>query len=252
MYEDPLYWLYLSIAGLLTGIITAMGGSGGLIITPFLITASMPIHMAIGSAKFSSLGMWVAALLKFRKVEKIQWSLILPLSALSLSGAIIGSSITLNLDKETIYPIVGAFLVIIAPIGLIRKNFGIENISYGRRRRSIGFFLYFCAMLFGGFFGGGAHILAILTLISCFGLSAFQAHATQIIPWMLLTIVSSGIFAWNGFVDYKSAVILFITMTIGGWIGAKFALKGSDKLVKISAFSFAFLVGLKMLWESWF
>ncbi len=250
LYQSEFYWLILSFIGFITGVICAMGGSGGLIITPFLIASGMPVHIAIGSAKLSSLGMWAATLLKFKNADKIQWKYISTLVPIALIGGSIGSLLTLSLDKEVIYPIVGLVLIIIAPLGLIKKDFGINNIEYSASRKSLGYTIYFLIMIFGGFFGAGAMTLAIMSLITFFGLTAFQSHATQIIPWVTLTIISSAIFAYHGSIDYMLSATLFLSMTLGGWVGAHFAIKGSDKWVKIFTFSFAFLIGCKLLFET--
>jgi len=250
LYYSDLYWLYVLIAGFSTGVICAMGGSGGLIITPFLIASGMPIHFAIGTAKLSSLGMWVTTLIKFKKANKVQWEHIPKLISIACLGAIIGSVLTLSLDKQAIYPIVGIILICIAPIGLLRKDFGLTTTKPSRHKNTVGYILYCCVMIFGGFFGAGAGMLAIITLISCMGFTAFQAHATHIIPWIALTIISAGIFAWYGYINYIIAISLFTGMTSGGWVGAHLALKGNDKLIKTFTFGFAFFIGCKLLYES--
>ncbi|MGH1404796.1 MAG: sulfite exporter TauE/SafE family protein [Alphaproteobacteria bacterium] len=250
MYGDPLYWLYLSIAAFLTGIISSMGGSGGLVMTPFLIATGVPIHLAIGSAKASSLGMWGVTLFQFNKASRVQWGYVPLLSLIGVIGALIGSNVALVLDKQSIYPVVGLSLLLIAPIGLMKKNLGLSSKEYGRKRHVVGHALFFCISIFGGFFGAGTGTLAMLTLVSCMGLPALSAYATFVPAWMFSTLVSTIIFAWHGQVNYILAFIMFFGMIGGGWIGAKLAIKGSDKFVKIFTFSFAFLVGLKMLWES--
>ncbi len=249
LYSSELYWAYASLAGFLTGLAYAMGGSGGLIITPFLIASGMPIHMAIGSAKIGSLGLLTTVFWKFKSSDKVQWNYFRPLIVLAILGAIIGSGVTLNLDKDIIYPIVGLFLIILAPLALMNKNFGLKTFIPSMPQKISGYLAFLLVMIFGGFFGAGAGIPGIFALCAFLGMTTFQAHATQVIPLLVVNIISSVMFAWYGQVDYLISFVLLIGMTAGGWIGAKIALKGSDKFVKIFTFTFAFLIGLKMVWE---
>ncbi len=250
LHQSDYFLIYTAIAAFLTGLITAMGGSGGLIITPFLISSGLPIHLAIGTAKFSSFGLWIITLLKFKKAKRIEWSFVTKLTIIAVIGSIIGTSITISLDQDIIYFIVGIALIIIAPIGLWQKNFGITQVKYSKIRENIGYMLYLLAMIFGGFFGGGTGTFALIILTSFLGLNAMQSNATNIIPLMCLTMISAFIFMWNGYVDYNLSITIFISMAAGSWIGAHFAIKGGSRLVKYFALSFAFIVGLKMLWES--
>ncbi len=250
LYQSEFFIIYAAIAAFLTGLITAMGGSGGLVITPFLISSGLPIHLAIGTAKFSSLGLWLVTLFKFNKANKIEWGFVKKLTVIAVAGSIIGSSITINLDQNIIYFVAGIALIIIAPIGMLQTNIGLLQVKYSQKRETIGYILYFFTMVFAGFFGAGAGTFALIVLTSFLGLTAIQASATNIMPLMCLTIVSSAIFMWNGYVDYKLSIIIFVGMTIGSWIGSNIAIKGGSKLVKYFALSFAFIVGVKMLLES--
>ncbi len=250
LYQSEFFIIYTAIAAFLTGLITAMGGSGGLVITPFLISAGLPIHLAIGTAKFSSLGLWAVTIFKFKKADKIEWDFVRKLTIIAVIGSIIGASITVNLDKDIIYFIAGLALVIIAPIGIWQKNIGLSKVTYSKKRENIGYILYFFTMIFAGFFGAGAGTFALIVLTSFLGLTALKASATSMIPLMCLTMVSSSIFMWHGYVDYRLSITILIGMALGSWMGANIAIKGGSKLVKYFALSFAFIVGVKMLWES--
>lgn len=250
---NTLYYAMITGAGLLTGLAYAIGGSGGLIITPLLISLGMPIHTAIGSAKMGSIGLLLTVFLKFKtSTNHIQKSYLLPLSIIATTGAAIGAQITLSLDKDVIYPIVGAFLVLLSPLAMMKKDFGLQSFTPNTLQRTMGYTSFGIVMIFGGFFGAGAGIPGILALVSFLGFTIFQAHSTLSIPFLIVNITSSALFALYGYIDYIAVIILLGTMTIGGWVGTKLALHKGEKFVKVLTCLFAFCFGIKMISESFF
>ncbi len=250
LYQEEFYWLYVALAGFLTGLAYAFGGSGGLIIVPFLIAMGMPIHTAIGTAKLAAIGMLSTVFWKFKSTDQLMWDRLPVLIVITVLGAVIGTAITVKLDQSIIYPIAGAFLLFLAPLALIKKDFGLVAKEIGSAKQGVGYALFFCVMVFAGFFGAGAGIPALFVLSGFWGFTMFQAHATMALPFLILNVISSILFAIYGHVDYMAALLLLLTMSLGGWIGARFAVKGGSKVVKFSACGFAFLIGFKMVWES--
>lgn len=248
--QSDYYIIILFLVSLLTGFIGAMGGSGGLIITPFMIATGLPPQMAIGTTRISSIGLWIITLLKFKKADQIQWDITPPLIVLSLIGGVIGTLITLFIPEEWLYPIVGIILILIAPIAMYSKDFGIHQKDTSKTRQMLGYGVYFLVAIFGGFFGGGAGILAIFTLVTFLGIRTLEAHATDLIPWLLLVIVTSFIFIWHGQVNYSYVATLFVGMALGGHFGAALAIKKGDRWVKIFVCAFAAIVGTKLLSQS--
>lgn len=245
--QSPFYIVILFGVSFLTGIIGAMGGSGGLIITPFMIATGLPPQMAIGTTRVSSIGVWIITLLKFRKADLIQWEHAPALSVIALVGGIAGTSITLSIPEEWIYTIVGLVMICIAPLALFSRDFGINRKTKSRTHRYLGYFVYFLVSVFGGFFGGGAGLLAILTLVHFMGLRTLEAHATDLFPWLLLVLATSALFIWHGQVNYPYIATLFTGMALGGKIGASIAVKKGDRWVKAFVCGFALLVGGKLL-----
>ncbi|MCB9991641.1 MAG: sulfite exporter TauE/SafE family protein [Rhodospirillales bacterium] len=248
LVQSDFYIYILFVVALITGFVGAMGGSGGLIITPFMIASGLPPQMAIGTTRVSSIGVWIITLLKFKKADKIQWEYTPALCGIALAGGLIGTGITLTIPEEWIYIIVGVTLILIAPLALFHKDLGVERCETGRREKYIGYLLYFFVSVFGGFFGGGAGLLAIFTLVAFMGFRTLEAHATDIIPWMLLVVTTSILFIWQGQVHFPYVLSIFTGMALGGHLGASLAIKKGDRWVKWFVCVFAVIVGFKLLW----
>lgn len=248
--QSDFFMPLLFLISLLTGIIGAMGGSGGLIITPFMIASGLPPQMAIGTTRVSSIGMWIVTILKFKKADKIQWEYTPVLAAIAIIGGLIGTTLTLSVAEKWIYLIVGLSMIVIAPLAALNKEFGIERRETSARNKIIGYIGYFFVSMFGGFFGGGAGLIAVFTLVSCMGFRTLEAHATEIIPWVLLVLATSCVFIWYGQVNYPYVLTLFAGMTLGGHIGSSIAIRKGDKWVKTFVTLFSLIVGSKLLWSA--
>lgn len=242
------YYVVLLFVGLISGLVGAMGGSGGMIITPFMVLTGVPPVLAIGSMKVASIGMWSAVLLKFKNANKIRWEYVPVLAILSGVGAFIGASWAVEIDQSLFSMIIGATFVLVTILSMKGRKAGLIEVNVSATKRNIGYLIYFLLMILGGVLGA-VGVFVIFTLIHFLGLKALEAHATDLPPWYLLTIISSAIFMWEGKVDYTYAGILFVSMTLGGYLGAKIAIKGGDKLVKSMVLAFAFFAGIKMIYD---
>ncbi|QQS38384.1 sulfite exporter TauE/SafE family protein [Candidatus Woesebacteria bacterium] len=111
----------------------------------------------------------------------------------------------------------------------------------------IGSVIYFFVQIFAAFFGGGTGILISYNLMSFFGLTILEVAATKIIPWFFLSVVSLVIFANNNFIDYKMGAVLFLGMTIGGYIGTHVAINKGDIWIKKLFYLLVAITVLKLL-----
>jgi uncharacterized membrane protein YfcA len=83
-----------------------------------------------------------------------------------------------------------------------------------------------------GFFGGGSGTLIFYTLMMFFGITIIQVAATQILPFMVLTVSSLIVFALNGIIDYGIGIVLMAGTAVGGYLGAHIAIKSGERWVR--------------------
>lgn len=221
-----------SLIGVVAGFIGAIAGGGGLISIPLLIFLGLPPQIAIATNKFAGIGLSLGATYKFAKSKKIIWKYVLPFSIIALIGGILGANILVNINKGLLSKTVGIVLLIFLPVIFLKKDMGVKHRKTSDIRKTIGYIFYFASAIYGGFFGGGAFILIAYTLMYFFGFKIIQANATDIIPWLILSISASIIFIIHGIIDFHIGIVLFIGMIFGGYLGAHTAIKKGDKWVK--------------------
>jgi len=237
----------LFLAGLATGFVGAMGGPGGFIITPFLIFSGFSPLIAVATARFAAIVPWFIAIAKYRQANQVRTPEAYYLVAIGMVGGLLGTSIIINVNEDIIYPIVSITLLLLVPVMFIKKDFGILLQKYSKRRHTFGYILYFFVMVYGGFIGLGASVFANLVLVGFLGFRMLEAHSSHMLAWSTMSIFSSVIFAINGNIDYKAALITFAGMAIGSFIGSKIIVKKGNQWLKIIIAAFAVIVGLKIL-----
>ena len=219
LYQHDFFWLFLGIISFITGFIASIGGAGGLIIMPFMIGSGIQPQVAVGTAKFSSFGLWAIVLAKFNKAKLIEWRYVIPMSVLGAVGGIIGAHIALSIDTDQMIFTVGLLYLVIGLLSLTHKEYGLEQFSVSKTRVTCGLIIYFFMMSVAGLFPGGMSIFIIFTLVTFLGLNALQAHATDIFPWIIQTITSTIVYIANDMIDYQFALSLFIGMAFGAlWL----------------------------------
>lgn len=220
------------IIGVASGFLGAIAGGGGLISIPFLLFLGIPPQITLATNKFGGMGLSFGGLYKFIKEKKIVWKYAIILSCAGILGSLIGSRILLTINVAILQKLIGILLILLVPTFFFKKNFGIEEKQTSRNRKIVGCFLYFLVAIVASIFGGlGAVTISIVILF--FGLSIIKANATELVSYSVFSLCSVIIFAFNGIIDYKTGIVLFLGMMIGGYLGAHTAIKKGDKWVKI-------------------
>lgn len=228
-----------------------MGGSGGLILVPFMIAAGIHPALALGSARMAAMPAWAIAVRNYHKEKQVDWTRIAPLSILAVIAGGIGTFIVIDIDEKFIEPLIGAMLLIFGPLTLLSQKFGTVKFDKSQRSVIIGYILYFLAMIYGGFLGAGTTIVTMMILIHFMGYKSLEAHGTEMMAWIIMSIVSSVIFLLHDQVNFTYAAFICVGTIIGSYIGSKTALKNGDKFVKYLVAIFACLVGLKLIFETY-
>lgn len=232
---------YFVIGGI-GGFLGATVGGGGLLMIPFLMFTGLSAPVAIASARFGDIGFAVTASYKYWRSNQILWKYVPLLAVLSLAGSLIGANILLSIDPGDLRKVAAVLLLILLPFVLFKKDIGVEHREVGRVRKAITAFIFFVIEVVTGFFAAGTGPLVYYTLMAGFRITITEAVATQMLPFLILTVSSTIVFAMHGLVDYTAGILLFAGTAAGGYIGAHMAvvkgaawLKGLFAIVIVAA-----------------
>ncbi len=99
-----------------------------------------------------------------------------------------------------------------------------------------------------GMVGIGGGIIIVPVLVYFLGFSQHQAQGTTLFMFMLpIGILGVMNYHKQGYVDYKTALIICTTFILGSFFGSKLAISLDQKLVKQIFAVILVLLGIKML-----
>jgi uncharacterized membrane protein YfcA len=226
----------LAVTAFLAGVVDAIAGGGGLITVPALLMAGLPPHVALGTNKGQSVWGSGAALFAFwraDRVDRVQARWTFPLG---LIGSAIGAQLVLLIDKDALRPVVIAMLIGAAALLVVRKPRGTDAQPVGDRARA---FLVIAALLafvigaYDGFFGPGTGTFLIVGFSALCGKTLPHATADAKVVNFASNLASVASFAIAGTVAWEVALPMACGQLLGGMVGARLAIKGGTKLIRI-------------------
>jgi uncharacterized membrane protein YfcA len=229
---DPLVIAMLAVTAFLAGTVDAIAGGGGLITLPALLTAGLPPHVALGTNKGQSVWGSFAALITFwraGKVDRKQARLTFPLG---IVGSAIGAELVIGIDREALRPLVIVMLIGAAVLLVIKKPPGTGELK--RNYLPIAAALALAIGFYDGFFGPGTGTFLIVGFVALCGRTMTGATADAKVVNFASNLAAVTVFLIEGAIDWRVALPMAAGQLLGGALGARLAIQGGTKLIRIS------------------
>ena len=226
----PLDVVLLLVGGLAAGVINTMAGGGSLLTVPLLVLAGVPGNVANGSNRIGILTSNVTAAATFRRLGVSGLTRILPVLVPVAIGAAAGAVLVGQLADETFDRVFGFLMVPVLIVSLRQPR--VEAKETGGRWSSPVAALVFCGIgLYGGAFQAGIGLLLVLAL-SQSGLDLVVANNIKVLVTLVVTLAALPVFILGGRVDWAPALVLALGFAAGGVMGARFTVRGGDRIVR--------------------
>jgi len=234
----------LSLAALGAGTMDAIAGGGGLITVPALLASGLPPHVVLATNKGQSTWGTLAAMIAYwraDRVDVVQGRLTFPLG---FAGAVIGTTIVLRVPDRVLEPIVIALLVGAAVLLVIKKpNRAADAVRrYWIRAGALAFVIG----AYDGFFGPPTGTFLIVGFVALCGRSLVHASADAKVVNFAANLAALAVFAHRGLVVWEVSLPMAVGQVLGGTIGARLAVKGGARVVRIAALVVSGLLMLKL------
>lgn len=227
--------IQLSLLVFLGGFIDSIAGGGGLISLPAYILTGIPIHMALGSNKFSSFFGTLVSSINFLRNKKVYLKAV-PISVVfALAGSALGAFVALMVSAYVLRVVLIVIVPIVAVFVLIKKDFGKEDKTSTLKPMVIVLGAGAAALVIGfydGFFGPGTgtFLILIFTVLLRFDLVTANGNAKIINlssnAGSLITFILNGQVAW-GLVIFAA-----IAGVLGNFIGSALAIRVGAKVIR--------------------
>ena len=231
--------LMIFFSGILSGIIDAIAGGGGLIMLPTLMLTGIPISLALGTNKLCGTFGVLTSSCKFAQARKVNWVICFYMGIPSIIGSLMGSRVAKFLPNTLAEPLVIFLLIIMTLIIVFKPQFGnnmqYTNLEINKLKPNKIVKLGFSGLVLGfhdGFFGPGVGTFLVFILISICSLDFLLATGSAKVINFMTNLTALLSFISMGNVDYNKGFIGAAGIIIGAYIGALFATKKGSKLIK--------------------
>ena len=216
-------------AGLVAGIVNAMAGGGSLLTVALLnVFVGLPGLVANGTNRVGVLVQNASSVASYRKEGVRGFGKAVPVIVPVIAGSLLGSLLVSSVTDETFERIFGILMVPLLFLSLRSpKNVG-SQINWHPLTTAV---VFFGIGLYGGAFQAGVGLLIVVAL-SRSGLDLVNANAVKVVVILVLTTIAVPVFVIRGQVDWGFAAVLAIGFAAGGWIGARVAVRGGERIIK--------------------
>ena len=227
---EPLDVVLLLVGGLAAGVINTMAGGGSLLTVPLLVLVGVPGNVANGSNRVGILTSNVTAAATFRRLGVSGLTRVLPVLVPVAVGAAAGAVLVGQLADETFDRVFGFLMVPVLIMSLRQPS--VEAKQTGDRWSSpMAALVFFGIGLYGGAFQAGLGLFLVLAL-SQSGLDLVVANNIKVLVTLVVTLVALPVFILGGRVDWVPALVLAVGFAAGGFMGARFTVRGGDRIVR--------------------
>ncbi len=240
--------LLLFLASLLAGFIDTLAGGGGLITLPALLAAGVPPLMALGTNKLQGTAGTATATLMMLRGGLIRLADVLPLMALSLSGALVGTLLVQRFRPELLSLVIPLVLLVIAIYFIfsprLAKRLDDNAIPEPLFRRlivpAIGFY--------DGMFGPGTGSFFSMASMHCRGLDLIRA--TALAKSLNLASNLGSLLAFLAFarIYWAAGLTMMLGQWLGAWLGSHTLLRIPQTLLRAAVVTICIVMLLRYFW----
>lgn len=242
-----LIYALVLLTGIAAGFINTVAGGGSLISLPILTFLGLGIDVANGTNRIAILMQNIAATHRFKKNNVDVSKDVLRLGIPTLIGAVVGTSIAVNLNKEVLEKVISLILIILAVLLVFRPKMWSEKKRKKKVSQIAQYLIFFGLGIYGGFIQAGIGFFLITAIVLVKGFDLVKTNALKVGIIAIYTVLSLIIFFISGKVNIVFGLVLGVGNSIGGILGAQFSVKKGTKWIRIVLFFAVIVSALKML-----
>jgi uncharacterized protein len=164
---------------------------------------------------------------------RLPWAVVARTVAPATLGSLVGALAASFVSDDIFRPILGAVLLLMAGVVLIRPERWLQPADAEPRKMDVGLTAaFFFAGLYGGFIQAGVGFMLLAALVPGMGLDLVRANGVKVALVLVLTLVALGVFVAGGLVDWRAGAVLAVGNGTGGYIGARMAIRLGAKWIR--------------------
>lgn len=229
--------IILCIASFFAGFVDAIVGGGGLIQTPvaLILLPNVAVSSIIGSLKIPAFSGTSFAARQYLKKVTMNWKLLLIMAIIAFVSAFLGSTLLTLVSNDFMKPLLFVVLILIAIYTFMKKNFGNHKVKNLLENELLlyGILMSIVIGFYDGFIGPGTGSFLVLGFVAILGFDFLHASANAKMVNLATNFGSICLFVLKGKIIWAIAIPMAVCNALGGFIGAKLAIKRGNGFIRI-------------------
>jgi uncharacterized membrane protein YfcA len=228
--------LLVVAAALAAGLIDAMAGGGGLVMTPALFAAfpQSPHTDLLGTSKVASLSGSLSAITRYARHVELDWPLLRRAAAAAFAAALVGAWLATRVSPLRFRALVPVMLALVLVYTLLHRDFGQRERAEPRPRRTA-HALAGAALIGGydGFFGPGTGSFLIVLFIGTCGYDFLHASASAKVVNCAANVAAIVVFGVTSEIRWPLGLAMAVATLAGAQIGSHLAIRRGAAFVRV-------------------
>jgi len=246
-YSDFIYVL----AGILTGVINTIAGSGTVVSLGSMIWHGVPVYLANTTNRLGVFFQNIAAIRTYVAKSDLHTRdrpmfIIIP----TLLGAMIGAFIAVEISNQAITWIASAVMVLMLVVLAGKLKQRVRSLHHlDKRMQRVRFVIFVLVGIYGGLIQIGIGILLLVAIMLFSSLDYYQANMVKLIVILIYTVPTVILFIATDMIDWRPAIALSIGQIAGAYLGGVASIRWVDMNKWIDRILIAIIIAtLVRLW----
>jgi uncharacterized membrane protein YfcA len=240
----------LIILFFITSFIGVVTGSNSLITVPTMFQFGIDPKVAIATNMFGLTFMSIGASIPFLRKGAIDYRRTWPLIILTLISSALGAILAVVISSARLKLTVSAAMIAVSLFILFKRDIGLlPTKTISTKAAIITYALAFLLGVYGGLYSGGYVTMLTTVLVVFFGMTFSEAVGSTKVINIFSSLVATAIFMWQGLVDYTLGIILSVTMFVGAFAGAHYAIRMNDVWLRRIFIAAVIFLAIKTLFD---
>ena len=245
--------IILCIASFFAGFVDAIVGGGGLIQTPvtMIMLPQLSVANVIGTLKIPAFSGTSFAAFQYLKKVTMNWKLLAIMAIVAFGSAFFGSYMLTKVSNDFMKPLLLIVLIGIAFYTFKKKNFGQHQIKDFSQKKQLLLAVLISVVVgfYDGFIGPGTGSFLVLGFVTILGFDFLHASANAKMVNLATNVGAISLFFIKGKIIWHIALPMAICNGLGGFLGAKMAIKRGNNFVRIFFQILMVLMLLRFAWD---
>lgn len=218
-------WLIFIAAGIITGVINTLAGSGSLITLPiFIFLCGLPAPIANGTNRIGALIQSAVAVRTMKNKGVLAFEGTIWLVAPAIVGAIVGSQIAASFNEQMMNYTIGGLMVFMLLVLLVNPKRWIResDVDHSKLKSPLSILVFFLIGVYGGFIQAGVGIFLLAGLVLVSGYSLKEGNGVKLLIVFAFSIPALIVFFIHNQVHIGYGLAMAVFQSIGAWLAVRF------------------------------